>query len=1074
MPTDTSVNKFLSILSKDTELKQVSKVGAGEWAGPCPFCRKSGIPNGGRDRFHVMPSHDGTGDKWFCRQCSKKNEREEPYWQGPLQYLMKMHNISIFDARMKYENWSDGTPIEGTAARAAEQPISNSAPKIRPQVIPETLNRNSWRAKAASFVDECRNYLNSEEGEGMYRELCNRGLNESTIAKYRLGFNPETRYERPNEWGFSGNQAVYISAGLVIPWFMDGDVVAVNIRRFDEEPKYMVIRGSERSIFASDNLAGKQTALFVEGEFDCILADQEIGDLTGCVTLGPATGKFNLADHALKFIPLRKIIVAGDNDEAGRAGIRRIQHYFNSTVLLKIPALTPGGKDLTDYKISGGNIRRWFVYNCERRGICLPATSTPETLLIEENIDPTVSYITDDQAAIEAISQITAHNVAAIDTETYSSHDPLFVRGIKKRGDKPATDAFRNEIRLISVNVAGRSYVFDLLYITRGIVERLLEVLKNRYLIGHNIKFDIKSLCSHFGEEYLPSKVFDTMTAETLLWVANNIGRTDAAPVNLRDTLKNTLKIEISKDAQLSDWSYGPLSAAQINYAGRDTAHLLPLATRQIERLNTLIEGSLSEVTPDSLGLRNRVARIEFDFLPEVVRLELAGMPINPFIYGLIDRCHERIISFTAGFEAKYGFKVTQTQKLATLLSERLGTTIEKTSYSILCFYESDELVKEIINYRTLQKCLGKLGEMMVYSREGRLFPDYMQIGAPTGRMAARKPATQNIPTIIKGLMIVPEPGRAIVRIDYPAIELRLAAVIAPEPVFIEVLREQGDLHKRTASIIMDKPEVEISKGERKQAKPVNFGFAYGMGAKRFRLNAKVEYGMDITLEQAISFKNKFLSGYSGLDNWQKKAAKRLEASGIIGNPKDFKNRKYVGFTTSTLYGRKMRVAQYSSALNFPVQGSGADLLKDACIRAARIFRENGLELKIVCLIHDEIIIETAEADKEKAAALLAEAMESAANEMIRQFETIVKPTIITRSGDVVTIDDRDENNVETVDLATYDPLDAAGMDDLRKCAYDDSHEEDDKPTTKEADEIDDDAETGDTCGENDQAQFET
>ena len=145
--------------------------------------------------------------------------------------------------------------------------------------------------------------------------------------------------------------------------------------------------------------------------------------------------------------------------------------------------------------------------------------------------------------------------------------------------------------------------------------------------------------------------------------------------------------------------------------------------------------------------------------------MELAGMPINPFIYSLIDRCHERIISFAAGFEAKYGFKVTQTQKLAALLSERLGTTNEKTAYFILCFHESDELVREIINYRTLQKCLGKLGEIMIYNREGRLFPDYMKIGAPTGRMAARTPAHQNIPTIIKGLLLVPEPGRAIYRI---------------------------------------------------------------------------------------------------------------------------------------------------------------------------------------------------------------------------------------------------------------------------------------------------------------------
>lgn len=94
---------LLDIVANDTKLKQVSATGTGEWAGPCPFCRKNGVPNGGNDRFHVILSPDGSDDKWFCRQCSPKNERKEPRWQEPYQYLMKRDNISVFDARTKYE-----------------------------------------------------------------------------------------------------------------------------------------------------------------------------------------------------------------------------------------------------------------------------------------------------------------------------------------------------------------------------------------------------------------------------------------------------------------------------------------------------------------------------------------------------------------------------------------------------------------------------------------------------------------------------------------------------------------------------------------------------------------------------------------------------------------------------------------------------------------------------------------------------------------------------------------------------------------------------------------------------------
>jgi DNA polymerase-1 len=235
--------------------------------------------------------------------------------------------------------------------------------------------------------------------------------------------------------------------------------------------------------------------------------------------------------------------------------------------------------------------------------------------------------------------------------------------------------------------------------------------------------------------------------------------------------------------------------------------------------------------------------------------------------------------------------------------------------------------------------------------------------------MTCEAPNLQQTPHELRAY-IKPKEGHVLIKADFSQIELRIAAVIAKDQRMLQAFRERTDLHSLTASLILSKRIDQVSKEERQLAKALNFGLLYGMGAAGLRNYAQSEYGVSLSLKRAVEYRQKFFATYPGLAKWHKETERKLIKA---------KNRGESGIVVSTLAGRKRWVYtdKLTTALNTPIQGTGADGLKSAVAVFYKWLLERGLwgQVRIVLLVHDEIVVEAPEPLAWEATLLLTEAM---------------------------------------------------------------------------------------------------
>jgi DNA polymerase-1 len=238
---------------------------------------------------------------------------------------------------------------------------------------------------------------------------------------------------------------------------------------------------------------------------------------------------------------------------------------------------------------------------------------------------------------------------------------------------------------------------------------------------------------------------------------------------------------------------------------------------------------------------------------------------------------------------------------------------------------------------------------------DGRLRTTFLQAGTTTGRMASQEPNIQNIPVKSElGRRIrdafVAKNGCKLVSIDYSQIELRLAAILSEDEKLIEIFKNGEDVHAGVASYMFGIPQDQVTKEQRNKAKVINFGILYGMGVSALQKNLKVDR------KEAQEFYNTYFEKFSGL-------AQYLEET------KEFAKKN--GFT-KTFYGRKrffdgiqsklpfIRAQAERMAINAPIQGTSADMIKIAMIKIDEFLKKENLKhkIKLVLQIHDEIIFE--------------------------------------------------------------------------------------------------------------------
>ena len=543
------------------------------------------------------------------------------------------------------------------------------------------------------------------------------------------------------------------------------------------------------------------------------------------------------------------------------------------------------------------------------------------------------------------------------------------------------TEVSNDRIRLVQLGGKEDIFILDLFDLGEEGVLFLRELLSSKGIVGHNLKFDLKYLYSYGIEPYA---VFDTMIASQLL------GDTDKH--SLQKVAMHYLGQVLDKGLQASNWGQPFLGKEQLEYAALDVKVVRDLFYIFLKRLNESHhreEILLKTRTSRVFNLLNPVAIVEMAFVQETAKLELNGIPVDKEELERKLKEQERLLQKKVmDFMVKYRIDPMSPKQVGELLTKRFGLDLPKTGKGnvstddrVLSEYASHPVISELLDIRGMKKIIEKLQEIKERIRGNRVYPEFKQIGAVTGRMASMNPNVQNIPRNLRGIFKAEE-GNVFVIADFSQIELRIASEYVGEEKMLHAFRQGKDLHRYTASIFLGKPEEDITKEERQLAKAVNFGLIYGISAKGLVEYAKT-YGIDLSLESAQKIRDSFFEYYTSFKAWHERVKKEL---------KDYKESR-----GHTLLGRPYVAHTFPDAVNYPIQGTGADLLKLSVLMFDAELRKEGLKAKVVNLVHDEILVECKEEYAEYIKELLKRAMLHAGRVILKQVPVEVEVFVNNR-----------------------------------------------------------------------------
>ena len=332
---------------------------------------------------------------------------------------------------------------------------------------------------------------------------------------------------------------------------------------------------------------------------------------------------------------------------------------------------------------------------------------------------------------------------------------------------------------------------------------------------------------------------------------------------------------------------------------------------------------------------------------------------------------------------AEEEFNINSTQQLGKILFEKLNLPVykkTKSGYStdvevLEKLKDEHPIIEKILNYRQIMKLNstyveGLLGH--INEKTGRIHTYFHQTVAATGRLSSTEPNLQNIPTrtdLGKKVRKVfkPSSGNIFIDADYSQIELRVLAHMSQDKIMVEAFNENQDIHTICASKIFNVPVENVSKQLRSRAKAVNFGIVYGIS----------EFGLaeqtGINRKEAKDFMEQYLDTYSGIKKYMDDIVVEAKEKGYIDTM--FGRRRYIPELKSNNY--MVRKFGERAAMNTPIQGTAADIIKIAMINVYRKLKQEGLKSKMILQVHDELLIESPVEEKEKVKEILISEMEN-------------------------------------------------------------------------------------------------
>jgi DNA polymerase-1 len=567
------------------------------------------------------------------------------------------------------------------------------------------------------------------------------------------------------------------------------------------------------------------------------------------------------------------------------------------------------------------------------------------------------------QEALEALAaRLRAAPLFAVDTET-TGLDPL-------RSDLVGVSFSTEETKA--------SYVpFNAELMPTAILDALRPILEDptRPKAGQNAKYDVLAL-RHAGVS-VRGYAIDTMIASFCLDPEQRQHNLDALALRHYGYKKIATKELIGSGKTQITMAQAPVEQVG-EYACEDADFTFRLARRFLPRL-----------TDDAVGPLFR--DVEMPLLAVLADMEATGVRIdverlNAMSKDLAERASslEREICEIAGT----AFNLNSPKQLGPVLFEKLKIQCDKKVKATATGYATDEatlakfadhpIVKKLLDYRSLTKLRGTYTEALaalVNPDTGRVHTSYSQVGAITGRLASSDPNLQNIPIRtaegreIRRAFVPREAGWKLLSADYSQIELRILAHLSEDEALRAAFRAGADIHRQTAARVFGVMPEMVTPEIRSRAKAINFGIVYGMGATRLA----EETGM--TRKEAIEFIERYFAAYPNVRAYLDRG--RVEA-------------REKGFVTTLLGRRRSLREMYEStdqrivaaadnvAVNTPIQGSAADIIKMAMIRIQGELSGRGLASKMILQVHDELVFDVAPDEVETMKELVKSRMEGA------------------------------------------------------------------------------------------------
>jgi DNA polymerase I-like protein with 3'-5' exonuclease and polymerase domains len=540
-------------------------------------------------------------------------------------------------------------------------------------------------------------------------------------------------------------------------------------------------------------------------------------------------------------------------------------------------------------------------------------------------------------------------------------------------------DPYLGRLRLIQVASTAGVYIIDLNRFADGDMKQgeALRPLRQLFTsprpikIAHNAKFDAKFIKYNLGVDLVG--VFDTLLASQLVSAGDIEERHGLAAITER-----YLNETVDKSERLSNWEF-ELSEAQLEYAARDAAVLLPLRDKLIERIKAL----------DLV----QCAQLEFECVMPVVDIELTGFYMDKHRWlEQLNIVGERRAELANELQEMLGEGVAQaslfgparaninldSQQQVTESLTRLGIPLPDSTrnWKLQPLATQYPVVAKLLEYRTMQKALTSYGQNMIEfinPKTGRLHADFRQIGAPTGRFACTNPNIQQVPHAVEYRRCFtgyPD-GRRLVIADYSQIELRILAEFSGDEAFIEAFRSGADLHRVTAAQVFGVEQDQVTKEQRDFAKRLNFGVVYGIGAQRFSMMT----GLGVS--EAENVLRRYFATYRKLDTYLRDSASRA----VSEKQARTASGRLVRFNFDPSDRQQVSMTQRNGK-NAPIQGTSADILK----RSLRLLNDElrNTSGQIVNIIHDEIVVEVDESESEEVAKKVERAMVTAGEEYVQ------------------------------------------------------------------------------------------